>query len=363
MAAASNMHVGTRTSLYYGSSADAQLANHDNLCKPYTSNPYASTVCSSVNCCNDDCHPPSTTISWNTSACPVSYAATTGSTQSKVAGTDVDLDDDFFQTALCLVKELVSNYPPKDKMKEKKSKKNKNKDKKNKKNEETSPASSLDASTPSLQAKETKSKKVNINVFRIDDGDSSVQVLRGKNPKPPVSRAATQAPNDSTGLPDAVSNEKDLKQSEEVDDTQVMPCANSTKTPASSILSCLRKKRTVAYVWISSPGGRGLVFYGGCVWNPTREFETLLASKMQNATSLSLKELMSTFAAATQPKNLPRPNRKTLLNAALLRLKQSPVCFETDAKDHESVRREIFKRVFTDGVYGKRAKSDVAPTL
>jgi len=127
------------------------------------------------------------------------------------------------------------------------------------------------------------------------------------------------------------------------------------------------RRRKVAYVWLEGTGtNRGVVFYGGSVYNPNLTLKHLLQnSKFLQACNVedALKEVQTMVETSrTKAKTTPYVRRKET-QTALSRLALCPIVFQTTAQSHEEVRKQVEYYVFNVGVAAKRAKKTQAAAV
>ena len=118
-----------------------------------------------------------------------------------------------------------------------------------------------------------------------------------------------------------------------------------------------RRKRVIAYIWVDMSDNntrKGLVFYGGSVFNPTLSMRTLLQRCVKSRVHTA--EELTTFYQSLKDEfsGHHEYNRKGEKETAFGRLLQRPVVFETSAMNHAQVRKEIRRQMFVRGVYGPR---------
>ncbi len=126
------------------------------------------------------------------------------------------------------------------------------------------------------------------------------------------------------------------------------------------------RRRVVSYVWVDvTPSNattqerKGIVYYGGSVYNPTPTVRGVLKRLIEKRIT-SKEQLMNTIRTMkieySSPSNYNRVGEK---QTAFGRLCQRPIVFETSASTHQQVREEIKRLMFSRGVFGKRASDDV----
>jgi hypothetical protein len=118
-----------------------------------------------------------------------------------------------------------------------------------------------------------------------------------------------------------------------------------------------RRKRVIAYIWVDMSDNntrKGLVFYGGSVFNPTLSMRTLLQRCVKGRVHTA--EELTAFYQSLKDEfsGHHEYNRKGEKETAFGRLLQRPVVFETLATNHAQVRKEIRRQMFVRGVYGPR---------
>ncbi len=126
------------------------------------------------------------------------------------------------------------------------------------------------------------------------------------------------------------------------------------------------RRRVVSYVWVDvTPSNattqerKGIVYYGGSVYNPTPTIRGVLKRLIEKRITTK-EQLMNTIRTMkieySSPSNYNRAGEK---QTAFGRLCQRPIVFETSASTHQQVREEIKRLMFSRGVFGKRASDDV----
>lgn len=136
------------------------------------------------------------------------------------------------------------------------------------------------------------------------------------------------------------------------------------------------RRRVVAYVWVDVTDvmdgvdatkeqhekksedeqkvRKGIVYYGGSVYNPTPTVRGILKRLIEKKIT-SKDQLISIINTMKNEYSTPHNyNRVGEKQTALGRLSQRPVIFETSATTHQQVREEIKRMMFSRGVYGKR---------
>lgn len=160
---------------------------------------------------------------------------------------------------------------------------------------------------------------------------------------------------------DGVSEKKTLKGGDDEKDDKTVVKKTSPVSTSKKTAPTQRRKRVIAYIWVDVSEGdtrKGLVFYGGSVFNPTLTMRTLLqlCVKSRVHTADDLPAFYQTLKSEVSGHHVY--NRKGEKETAFGRLRQRPVVFETTATTHAQVRQEIHRQMFTRGVYGPRHSFD-----
>jgi hypothetical protein len=141
------------------------------------------------------------------------------------------------------------------------------------------------------------------------------------------------------------------------------------------------RRRVVSYVWVdvsdvvdgssekkdepttdvasdvNAKGRKGIVYYGGSVYNPTPTVRGILKRLIEKKIT-SKDQLMNVIKSMKAEYSTPvNYNRNGEKQTAFGRLCQRPVIFETTASTHQQVRDEIKRLMFTRGVFGKRVSN------